>query len=215
LTIVYYVKAMSATPRAQPRRTQAERLAVSGRRLLAAAAELIAEKGWEATTGAEIGRRAGYSRAMVHARYGSKDALLDTLLRAEYEERLSPTPDPTASGLGQVRGHFDNFEALFREDPRFLESMFVLSFEAVKRATPVRPRIVAWMNRIADNVENGLRTGIEDGSIRRDVDVDSAVTDVVAAGVGVAYGWIVLPDRFDLLAELDRLRARLARDYGA
>lgn len=212
---VYYVKAMSAAPRARPRRTQAERLELSGRRLLAAAAELIAEKGWEATTGAEIGRRAGYSRAMVHARYGSKDALLDTLLRSEYEERLSPTPDHTASGLQQVLAHFDNFEALFREDPRFLESMFVLSFEAVKRATPVRPRIVAWMNRIAGNVENGLRSGIDDGSVGRDVDVDSAVTDIVAAGIGIAYGWIVLPNRFDLPTELDRIRARITRDYGA
>jgi AcrR family transcriptional regulator len=208
-------KAMSASPRARPRRTQAERLELSGRRLLAAAAELIAEKGWEATTGAEIGRRAGYSRAMVHARYGSKDALLDTLLRSEYEDRLSPAPDPTATGLQQVLAHFDNFDELFREDPQFLESMFVLSFEAVKRATPVRPRIVAWMNRIAGNVENGLRAGIHDGSVRRDVDVDPAVTEIVAAGVGIAYGWIVLPNRFDLPAELDRIRARIVRDYGA
>jgi AcrR family transcriptional regulator len=205
---------MSAAPRAQPRRTQAERLEISGRRLLESAAALIAEQGWEATTAAEIGRRAGYSRAMVHARYGSKDALLDTLLRAEYEDHLSPTPDPTASGLAQVLGHFDNFESLYREDPQFLESMFVLSFEAVKRATAVRPRIVAWMNRIAANVENSLRSGIDDGSVRRDVDLEPAVTDIIAAGVGIAYGWIVLPDRFDLLAELDRIRARVTRDYG-
>jgi len=212
LTIVYHVKAMS-TP-ARPRRTQAERRELSGRRLLAAAAELIAEKGWEATTGADIGRRAGYSRAMVHSRYGTKDALLDTLLRSEYEERLSPAPDPTATGLEQVLARFDNFEALFREDAEFLESMFVLSFEAVKRATSVRPRIVAWMNRIADNVEDELRSGIKDGSVRRDTNVEEAVNEIIAAGVGIAYGWIVLPDRFDLPLELDRIRARITRDYG-
>ena len=57
--------------------TQTQRVEISNRRLIEAAAELIAEKGWEATTAAEIGRRAGYSRAMVHARYGSKDAILD------------------------------------------------------------------------------------------------------------------------------------------
>ena len=57
--------------------------------------ELIAEKGWEATTAAEIGRRAGYSRAMVHARYGSKDAILETLFATEYENKLSPALDPS------------------------------------------------------------------------------------------------------------------------
>ena len=61
--------------------TQPERVELSNRRLLHAAAELIVEKGWEATTAAEIGRRAGYSRAMVHARYGSKDAILEAFLR--------------------------------------------------------------------------------------------------------------------------------------
>ena len=59
--------------------TQPQRVEQSSRRLLQAAAELIVEKGWEATTAAEIGRRAGYSRAMVHARYGSKDAILEAI----------------------------------------------------------------------------------------------------------------------------------------
>jgi hypothetical protein len=92
--------------------------------------------------------------------------------------------------------------------------MFVLSFEAVKRGSPLRPRITAWMERIAGTVEQGLRAGIDDGSVRPDVEISTAVADVVAVGVGLAYGWIVLPDRFDLAAELDRTRARIARDYG-
>jgi AcrR family transcriptional regulator len=59
------------------RRTRAEQNADSGRRLLKALVDLVAEQGYEATSAAEIGLRAGFSRAMVHARYGTKDALLD------------------------------------------------------------------------------------------------------------------------------------------
>lgn len=206
--------ATTPQPTAHPRRTQAERREVSGRRLLAAAAALIAEKGWEAASAAEIGRRAGYSRAMVHARYGSKDALLDTLFRSEYEQRLIPTPDPTATGLERVLTTLNRLEELFHEDPEFLESMFVVSFEAVKRATPLRPRMVAWMNQISTGVEEDLRAGLADGSVRPDTDVDAAANEMVAAAVGVAYGWIVLPNRFDLPTELDRLRARIVRDHG-
>ncbi|NED66773.1 helix-turn-helix transcriptional regulator, partial [Streptomyces sp. SID10244] len=39
--------------------SQPQRVEVSNRRMVEAAAELIVEKGWEATTAAEIGRRAG------------------------------------------------------------------------------------------------------------------------------------------------------------
>ena len=74
---------------------------------------------------------------------------------------------------------------------------------------------VAWMNRITNNVEQGLRSGIDDRSVRPDIDVDEAVTEIIAAGVGIAYGWIVLPHRFDLPTELDRVRARITREYGA
>jgi AcrR family transcriptional regulator len=202
---------MAAT---QTRRTQAERLELSGRRLLTAAAQLIAEKGWEATTAAEIGRRAGYSRAMVHARFGSKDALLDTLFHTEYEERLSPSLDATATGLRRVLATFDRIGELFDEDPAFLESMFVLSFEAVKRGSALRPRIVEWMEQVAGMVEHGFRSCIQDSSIRPNVEITAAVSDVVAAGVGIAYGWVVLPGRFDLATELHRVRARIQHDYG-
>ena len=86
--------------------TQPQRVETSNRRLVEAAVELIAEKGWEATTAAEIGRRAGYSRAMVHARYGSKDAILEAFFTHEYVLRLSPAPEPDAPGLDEALAHF-------------------------------------------------------------------------------------------------------------
>ena len=200
---------MSTVTSAPVRRTQAERVEISGRRMLAAAAELLAEKGWEATTAAEIGRRAGYSRAMVHARFGSKDALLDTLFHSEYEARLNPPVDESASGLQRVHAIFGRLRELAAEDPMFLELMFVISFEAAKRGSPVRPRIVTWMESIADAVEDALRVGVVDGSVRPEVDVTAAASEFLGAGIGIAYGWIVLPGRYDLVAELERLRMRI------
>ncbi|MGE4426320.1 MAG: TetR/AcrR family transcriptional regulator [Solirubrobacteraceae bacterium] len=195
------------------RRTQAERVEESGRRLLTAAAELIAEKGWEATTAAEIGRRAGYSRAMVHARFGSKDALLDALLRSEYEERLSPGEAPASTtGLDRVLMILDRMRTLHDEDPEFLASMFAVSFQAVNRSAVLRPRITAWIRRIGDAAEAGLRAGIADGSVRDDLDVDQAVADLIATGTGTAYGWLVVPERFDLARQIAVWRARCVRE---
>jgi AcrR family transcriptional regulator len=176
--------------------TQPERVEMSGRRLLHAAAELIVEKGWEATTAAEIGRRAGYSRAMVHARYGSKDAILEAFL-GEYVKRLNPDQDAGVTGIQQVR------------------AMFVATFEAVKTTSPLRDRIQIQLLSGAVKVEAGLRNGIEDGSVRSDIDIDVAVKDITSAVFGIAFQWVAVPQAHNLDDELNCVRSRIIRQFGS
>lgn len=185
----------------------------SSRRLLAAAAELIVEKGWEATTAAEIGRRAGYSRAMVHARYGSKDAILESLLQ-EYLKRLNPDPDPDSAGLDQVLAHFHRIRDLHRENPDLLRAMFVATFEAVKTTSPLRANVRSQLQGGAVKVEAGLRAGIQDGSIRPDIDVTRAVDDITAAVFGIGFQWVVIPEDHDLDRELTDACHRITATYG-
>jgi AcrR family transcriptional regulator len=194
--------------------TQPQRLELSGRRLLEAAVELIAEKGWEATSAAEIGRRAGYSRAMVHARYGSKDAILDTLFSTEYEKKLSPVADPGSTGLEQALAHVDRITELHAEDPDLCRAIFVLTFEAAKTTSQAHPYIRMWLKRAADTVGDGLRSGIADGSVRRDIDVDRALNDFGAAVLGTAYQWIMAAYPIDMAVEMAYVRSRLVADYG-
>ncbi|MET7773230.1 helix-turn-helix domain-containing protein [Nocardia sp. NPDC005366] len=201
-------------PSPTPRLTQPERVEISNRRLVRAAFELIAEKGWEATTAAEIGRRAGYSRAMVHARYGSKDAVLETFFRDDYVERLAPDPRPDATGLERAVAHFDRVAQLHGEDPDFLRGMFIAAFEAVKTTSGLRPRVRSYLRHGTGGVEAGLRDGIRDGSVRADIDIERAAADIATAIFAVAYRWTVFPDEFDLIPELEYVRARLVRTYG-
>jgi AcrR family transcriptional regulator len=195
--------------------TQPQRLEISGRRLLEAAVDLIAEKGWEATSAAEIGRRAGYSRAMVHARYGSKDAILDTLFSTEYEKKLSPVSDPDSTGLQQALAHVDRITQLHAEDPDQLRAIFVLTFEAAKTTSQAHPYIRMWLKRAADTVGDGLRNGLADGSVRPDIDIDRAINDFGAAVLGTAYQWIMQAYPIDMAAEMTYVRARLIDHYGA
>ena len=196
--------------------TQPERVEISGRRLIEAAAELIVEKGWEATTAAEIGRRAGYSRAMVHARYGSKDAILETLFATEYVKQLNPAPDPEATrpapGARARRPH----SAPLRRGPRPVARDVRTDVRGREDDIPGRSRTSGCGSTGAANaVETGLRKGIEDGSVRPDIDVDRAVNDISAAVFGIAYLWIMqaYPTRHGH-ARLTHVRARLMRDYG-
>jgi AcrR family transcriptional regulator len=194
--------------------TQPERVETSSRRLLEAAAELIVEKGWEATTAAEIGRRAGYSRAMVHARYGSKDAILEAFLH-EYVKRLNPEPDPETTGMQQVLAHFDQIETIYSEDHKLLRAMFIATFEAVKTTSPLRRRTRMQLRSGAVKVETGLRNGIEDGTVQPDVDIDPAVKDITASVFGIAFQWVVVPEDHDLVAEINSVRQRIIRQYGS
>src|SRR6218665_1778714 len=80
--------------RPRVRRTQAERVAESDRRLIEAAIRLIARVGYTHTTLESIGVEAGYSRGLVQHRFGSKERLLEDLIKhitADYRER-HPVP---------------------------------------------------------------------------------------------------------------------------
>ncbi len=181
---------------------------------MAAAAELIVEKGWEATTAAEIGRRAGYSRTMVHARFGGKEAILEDFLQ-EYVGRLNPHPRPQATGMDQVLAHIDRIRDLYAHDPDVLRAMFVSSFEAMKATSPLRERMTDQLQGGIVNVAEGLRKGQRDRSVRRGIDIDRAVSDITAVFFGIAFLWVALPAGFDLDTELAHARERILLDYGA
>ncbi len=181
---------------------------------MAAAAELIVEKGWEATTAAEIGRRAGYSRTMVHARYGSKDALLEEFVE-EYISMLNPDPDPASTGLNQVLAHLDRIRDVYANDPDVLRAMFVANFEALKTTSPLRERVNHQLAAGVRKVTASLRKGLRDGSVRPGIDVSVASADITAATFGAAFLWLALPARFDVERELANTRQRIIQDYGA
>src|SRR6218665_4053996 len=91
----------AATDAARVRRTQAERVAESDRRLMEAAIRLIARIGYTHTTLESIGIEAGYSRGLVQHRLGSKERLLEELankIATEHRGRLVGGP-PGLPGL--------------------------------------------------------------------------------------------------------------------
>ncbi len=135
---------------------------------------------------------------MVHARYGSKDAVLDAIFMREYMAQLSPDLNPEASGLQHALAHLDRIGQLAAEDPELLRAMFVAAFEAVKSTSALRPRSLGQLDVGMQKVEAGLRKGISDGSVQPDVDVKRAVNDISSAVYGIAYLWLVLSDGYDL-----------------
>ena len=201
---------MARSPQPKPRRTQQQRTAESTQKLTEAAIELIAEKGFINTTTAEIGERAGYSRSMVQFRYGTKEALLESLLREEYESRLLIPPDPELSGLGQVLAQVELLRDRVADMPELMRGFFVLSFEALGPLRGLGAWLGDWLERYHAATEAAVRTGIKDGTIRRDIDPKREAGALIGDCVGQAFLWTAAPDRFDLVAELDGVRERIA-----
>jgi AcrR family transcriptional regulator len=175
--------------------TQGERRAASTRLLLEATVELIGEKGFERTTAAEIGERAGFSRTMVRSRYGTKEALLEALMRAEYEPRLMPRrveDDPT-QGLELALGQVIHTRDLAAESPEFLRAFFILVFEAVGPIAGLRPWLEGWLERYEAGIAAALRVGQRDGSVRPAVDPGLEAHRVNDVGLGLAFRWALDP----------------------
>jgi AcrR family transcriptional regulator len=192
----------------KPRRTQRERVGESSRRLAEAAIALIAEQGYTATTAQEIGLRAGYSRDMVRVRFGTKEALLDTILTSQYESRLDAADDPSESGLDRVLGRIARMRRFAEEDGQLLRAMLVLNFEAAQADDQLRTRIRRWLDQFLGGIIEAVRAGQADASIASEPDADTQAREILSTAIGYAYWWIVEPN-FDLPTELTRWAERL------
>jgi len=199
-----------AAPR---KRTQQERSAESARRLLDAAVELIAQKGFDRTTAAEIGERAGYSRSMVRARYGSKDALLRSIFAVELERRLLPPDDGEVTGLPWVLARIDHVTRVLEEEPELMRAFGVMSLEAAVAISNLRAWYGEWLEEYERQLVQQLRFGMRTGSIRPDVDPGQEAAQFILTGLGLIFRWRLDPERYDLATELARWRSRLEAQY--
>jgi AcrR family transcriptional regulator len=200
----------TATARQRPR-TNKERVEESSLRLVNAAVELIAEKGFERTTAAEIGERAGYSRNMVRDRYGSKEALLESLMDQELGRRLLPDlrTERSGTGLDLVLGALDDLLAAVEGEPEIMRAVLVLSFEAPGPAPAVRPRMIEIIRGFEAEMVENIEGGKADGSIRPDVDPAYEAQHYVSYGIGLCYRWVLNRHGFDFPAAIRDWRRRL------
>jgi AcrR family transcriptional regulator len=201
----------TAVPRR--RRTQRERVEESTRRLALAAVELFGEQGFERTTAAQIGERAGYSRAMVRRRYGSKEALLAHVVDQEIGTRIMPAPGGAGTGLEHILAQVDRLIDFLEEDEPLARAFFVLTFETAGPIPSLRPWYREWITRYEQQMQQTLRDGQRDASIRAELDHDVEAKGFVSYSLGLAFRLTLDWDGYDYVGEARAWRASLARRY--
>lgn len=170
---------------------------VSTGRLLRAATELIAERGYERTTLAAVGARAGYSHGLVTRRFGSKDGLLAALLQkmiADWHEREIAPFLAEASGFAAIRVLIDGIRNSVRRDPNAMRALYTLMFEALKPEPALLNQRMSQIHQSQRRrLAEAMTRGIAAGTVPEDTDPEAVARLVVASLRGAAYQWLLDP----------------------
>jgi AcrR family transcriptional regulator len=158
----------------------------SSQRLLLAALESFADRGFHGTTTRDIARRAHMSPAALYAHYPSKGALLfeisltahEAMLRELHAAFARPAASPPERLANLVRVHA-TFHATHRTAAR------VANYELRSLDPPQRVEVVALRKDIERVFEEALRLGVDGGHFRI-TDLDAACFALLSLGLDVS-----------------------------
>lgn len=158
-----------ASENGQPRRTQAERRREAETGLVDAAIELIARKGFDRFTLAEVGEAAGFSRGLPVHYFGTKENLLIKVAeRIVVTYRLGLNRLPTSPrGLPRLTQIILDY-AKPSKSPSSRAMSMLISHAALH--AELGAAIAALNARGLKVLEDEIQSGVEAGNIRRDAD---------------------------------------------
>jgi AcrR family transcriptional regulator len=197
------------------RRRQADRVAISDRRLTDAAIALLLERGAARTTLQAIGERSGYSRGLVTHRFGSKAGLFRHVLRdvsGSWRTRLEAAVGDR-SGLEAICAAAHALRRFIAEEPQRLRVLYMLCFLSIDPGAEYRANVAEGLRAQRADVARWVREGHADGTISRQVAPLRFAEQFCATTHGIVYQWLfgreVSPERMcrELVAEIRALLA--------
>jgi AcrR family transcriptional regulator len=189
-----------ASVRSEGRKTQAERTALSDKRMFDAAIELINERGTQKTTLKEIGERAGYSRGLANYRFGSKDGLMLELFErfdVRWKEHLQDYV-ANASGLEAVRQASSALRDFLKKESRYLRAMYLLWYECLGHESDMRRILAQHHDVYRSDAQRWIEQGVAADEIKAGIDPVQFAAQYCAFSFGIVYQWLVNSDALDI-----------------
>jgi AcrR family transcriptional regulator len=200
-----------------PRLTQLERNQLAEQRLLDAALQLVAEKGSDRMTLADVGELAGYSRSLPAHYFGSKvgllKALIDHVHKLLFDQVRAMPKQP--DGLPAVLAVVGIYLRPGRELSLAQRALYALRTEAMQAGSEIAERMTDFYRECENFVERQLRIGIERGEIHADVQPASQALVILGTLRGTVAQWLMNPDRVDLAVVRDEAIESLRRTLEA
>ncbi|MEW1659024.1 MULTISPECIES: helix-turn-helix domain-containing protein [unclassified Streptomyces] len=176
----------------------------SSERILSAAAELFAEKGYRQTTFAAVAERSGISRGSIPWHFGSKEGLLLAVLERSVN-LISAGLAEEPAGTEQVEASFDRItegaHALWALPTTKLFATLLV--EALEPDSPIHSRYA----EIHHTLRTHCRRQLEQLPLPPGVSAEALSAAIIGAGIGIHQQWLLAPDRIDPEQALAALRA--------
>ena len=208
---------LEVKPGSGGRRTQAERTALSDRRMFEAAVRLIIDRGTARTTLKDVGELAGYSRGLVNQRFGSKDGFmleLVALFNAIWDRQLrSFVSDKT--GVSAIIAADRALRDFLQREPDHMRAMYLVWYDSLGYDSEIRRKLAGNHDRYRKDVARWVREGIRDGEIARSVNPAQFSIQYCAIVFGIIYQWLVNPEAFRLETVFRHLETTLKYLLGA
>ncbi|MFI7101058.1 TetR/AcrR family transcriptional regulator [Streptomyces sp. NPDC050161] len=182
----------------------------SSERILNAAAELFAEKGYRQTTFAAVAERSGISRGSIPWHFGSKEGLLLAVLERSVNlisAGLTEEPAEPAGTEGAEAGFDRITEGAHALWALPTTKLFVtLLVEALEPGSPIHGRYAEIHHALRDH----CRRQLERLPLPPGVSAEALSVAIIGAGIGIHQQWLLAPDRVDAEQALAALRAMVA-----
>jgi AcrR family transcriptional regulator len=155
------------------RRTQLERRAEAEQRLLVAARQIVARKGWVGMTLSEVGEEAGYSRGLATHHFGNKAGLLRALagfVNSTFMELVQARSPQWRPGMDALKGFVSVYLARPDGDWVNTRALLALMSEAVTQDSETVQVLAEYNLSVQKHLARYIREGIDNGEMRPDVD---------------------------------------------
>jgi TetR/AcrR family acrAB operon transcriptional repressor len=183
----------------------------SRRRILDAAEELFAERGFDRTSFVDIAERSGISRGSIPWHFKNKDGLVLAVVERAIDRLLPPGRYQSVPPLAEL---FDDASALARTGSSAL--VLLMSGEALRGTGAVRTQYQEFYARRRAGLEDWLRarrpTGVDPGeAARRERTFAVALNGLL---MGIHFPAVVDPGQVDLDESLRSIAELIDKNLG-
>ncbi len=171
--------------------------AQSRERILDAAVELIAERGYSATSVDALCRKAGIVKTALYWHFGSKEGLLAAALdrvSAEWIEEVQSTVYQTGRPMERLERMLSGMRDILTRRPRHMRMLLSVLLERSEDDPDTRQAI----QKIFDRAIDAMVAGINDSAGRPVPDAELLAHTILALTQGTALRSLVDPGGIDL-----------------